>query len=249
MIANSFPKSGTNLLVQILQGLPELRDWGLFLASTPSFTFREVAGSDMARKIEGTANRELVGAHLFYSPEVERALSWRGAAHYFVYRDPRDVVVSDAYYLSGMNRWHRLHKYFRALPTLDERIRFAITGFERHDPPFEFWDIGSRFEKYKPWIRSEDVCAVRYEDLCAGNTENWVRRIVQFYEQRACADIDHGACVEQALNNIDPKRSPTFRKGRTGGWQQIFTSEHKKLFKDYAGKILIEFGYEKDLDW
>jgi hypothetical protein len=47
----------------------------------------------------------------------------------------------------------------------------------------------------------------------------------------------------------DPDRSKTFRKGKTGGWQKHFSAEHKALFKNYAGDLLIDLGYEKDLDW
>ena len=49
--------------------------------------------------------------------------------------------------------------------------------------------------------------------------------------------------------SIDPKRSPTFRSGKAGGWQEAFTEEHKRLFKEVSGDLLIELGYEKDHGW
>ncbi len=48
---------------------------------------------------------------------------------------------------------------------------------------------------------------------------------------------------------IDPHRSPTFRKGKIGGWRESFTDEHKHLFKEIAGDLLIRLGYEADFDW
>jgi hypothetical protein len=58
---------------------------------------------------------------------------------------------------------------------------------------------------------------------------------------------------EQALqilaDAIDPLRSPTFRSGRAGSWQEQFSDENKRLFKDVAGELLIRLGYERDLDW
>jgi hypothetical protein len=48
---------------------------------------------------------------------------------------------------------------------------------------------------------------------------------------------------------IQPKKSHTFRSGKTGGWREHFTDEHKKLFKDMTGDLLLKLDYEKDDDW
>jgi hypothetical protein len=45
------------------------------------------------------------------------------------------------------------------------------------------------------------------------------------------------------------KGSLTFRKGRTGDWQNHFTEAHKNAFKAVAGDALIELGYEGDVGW
>lgn len=38
-------------------------------------------------------------------------------------------------------------------------------------------------------------------------------------------------------------------KGKAGNWKNMFTKADQALFKSIAGKTLIEWGYEKDLDW
>jgi hypothetical protein len=48
---------------------------------------------------------------------------------------------------------------------------------------------------------------------------------------------------------IQPRRSATFRSGKSGTWRQYFTEEHKRLFKEVAGDLLIRLGYETDNDW
>jgi hypothetical protein len=48
---------------------------------------------------------------------------------------------------------------------------------------------------------------------------------------------------------IQPKKSHTFRSGKTGGWREHFTEEHKTLFKEVAGELLVKLGYEKSNDW
>ena len=48
---------------------------------------------------------------------------------------------------------------------------------------------------------------------------------------------------------IAPRRSGTFRKARPGNWREHFTEANKAQFKEQAGDLLIELGYETGLDW
>lgn len=136
MIANSIPKSGTHLLTQALEVLPAIHDWGNFFASTPSFTMREIEALRMAQRIRGLARNELVSGHMFYALEVHEAIKEKSAVHYFIYRDPRDVLVSKVKYLTSMNRWHRLHRVFKRMRTDEERLLFSIRGDENRELPF-----------------------------------------------------------------------------------------------------------------
>ena len=38
-------------------------------------------------------------------------------------------------------------------------------------------------------------------------------------------------------------------KGQAGNWQRLFTKKDKSVFKEVAGERLIQWGYEKDLNW
>jgi hypothetical protein len=55
--------------------------------------------------------------------------------------------------------------------------------------------------------------------------------------------------LESLESSINPRRSPTFRSGKTGEWKKHFTKEHKRIFKEVAGDLLVSLGYEKDSDW
>ena len=51
---------------------------------------------------------------------------------------------------------------------------------------------------------------------------------------------------------MNPMESHTFvkgGKGKKGGWKNFFQEEHKQAFKKIAGDLLIELGYETDLNW
>ena len=249
VLANSFPKSGTHLLVQILQAFPGRRDWGNFLASTPSFTFREISESRMCRRILGLAPGELIGAHLFYSENTQKVLDDKNAVHFFIYRDPRDIVISEAHYLSAMNRWHKLSKYYKRFNSMEDRILFSIEGFRSNDAPLDYKNIKLRYDRYKQWINANNIFSIKFEDLIEGDVEGKIFDMVRFYSNRTNLDFDIQNCTETAFNNINPEKSHTFRKGKTSAWKQVFTHAHKKAFKELAGDLLIELGYENSYDW
>ena len=48
---------------------------------------------------------------------------------------------------------------------------------------------------------------------------------------------------------INPKKSHTFRSGKTGGWCEHFSEKNKELFKEVSGDLLIQLGYEKNNNW
>jgi hypothetical protein len=62
-------------------------------------------------------------------------------------------------------------------------------------------------------------------------------------------DIDKEEAISVLASNIDPQRSPTFRSGKAGGWRSQFNPQHKMIFKEISGDLLIRLGYEKDNDW
>jgi len=50
-------------------------------------------------------------------------------------------------------------------------------------------------------------------------------------------------------NAGDENQKSFYRKGISGDWKSYFTEDHKKIFKDIAGDLLIKLGYEKDYHW
>ena len=134
ILANSVPKSGTHLLDQIVEGFPDRRNYGAFLSSmTSSFQMRERSTSGTLAFLEQSVPGEIVRGHLFYAPEYAGALQQKNFVHFFIYRDPRDVVVSEAHYLWKMNRWHRLHKHFQSCQTAEDAILLSIRGLKHVD--------------------------------------------------------------------------------------------------------------------
>jgi len=250
ILCNSFPKSGTYLLFSILKSIPGVKDWGNFIASKPSLSYLEKSPERIEKKIKFLVPMEIVAAHVFYNKDVYQILLNNNCIMFFIYRDPRDIVISEANYLYDMNRYHRLHKYFKKFPDLNDRIMFSIKGDEFYKTPIPYLNIKDRFNKYKEWMYCKDVFSIRYEDLINNEKEEYIKNIINFYKEHSSNNnFNTDLIVKKAIKNSEPKKSHTYRTGKSEGWKKIFTEEHKKVFKDIAGDLLIELGYEKDLNW
>jgi hypothetical protein len=250
MLANSFPKSGTHLLVQVVEGLPGRVNYGAFLGSeTSSFQLRIRSAENTLRFIRGFVPGEIIRGHLYFDPRYAEGLARLHTVNYFIYRDPRDVVVSEAHYLRDMNRWHRLHPYFRRLSSMEDAVMLSITGLEPPVPGIVYPNIAERFARYEGWLQCDECLAIRFEDLTSDRQPELIRQIAEFYARRTGSPIDVEACVKTMSTLVAPQKSHTFRSGKKAGWQREFTPAHRQRFAELAGNLLIRLGYEPNFDW
>jgi hypothetical protein len=250
LIVNSFAKSGTHLLAQVAEALPNTVDYGTFIAVAPAIRFRPRTEEAMVRMLERVVPGEVARAHLWHRLQIEGQIRRMNAVHLFIYRDPRDVVVSEAFYLADMAPWHRLSRNFRRCSSLEERVSLSIGGLA--DAGSLYPDVGRRFADYVPWLVDPNTVAIRFEDVVSERFAEVVRRVGRLYSVRSSGRLD-GDALEQLVGRaraaLDPSRSHTFRQGTTGAWRDVFTPAHKSLMKEVAGSLLVDLGYETGLGW
>jgi len=252
IFSNSFPKSGTNLMRQVFSAWKHLGgyiDWSREVIPTfENETGRQRPDSEILLDLQRMQPGEVWSGHLFHTKALAERLLRADIVNYFIYRDPRDVVVSHAFYVTNMAAEHVHHDYYRnVLATDEDRIRTSILGLPEID--VDFPDITERYRPYLGWVRCEDVLSVKFEDLIE-NRDHTLRTILQHYLNSA-GNLGHTEekWLERIDTSIRPSKSPTYREGKTGGWRNHFTEEHKTLFKEKAGALLVELGYETDQDW
>jgi hypothetical protein len=165
---------------------------------------------------------------------------------YFIFRDPRDVVVSHVFYVTDMEERHVHHAYYTSLPDFGSRLNVSILG--RPEADVEFPDIAARFAPYLGWLDHPHVLTLHFEDLIH-DRPGALNRILDHLLVRAPIPASRQIILDSLETSINPRRSPTFRSGKTGEWKKYFTPEHKKIFKDVAGELLIRLGYENDNNW
>jgi hypothetical protein len=262
LFANSFPKSGTHLLIQILAGFSQI---GPVVNSglPPIVTFEGRTGQrrstlSILAEIKMLKSGDIAYGHLHAEPEIIDQLSSNPFATYNIIRDPRDVVVSHVHYITELAPEHIHHKYFmEELHNFDERLKYSITGspgieirINQDQPGFEeLPDIRSRLIPFLGWLDVEGVFNARFETLIT-DPDGSILQMLEFAGEKGFIfNKNQEAAIEVLKENINPRKSPTFRNGKTGGWKKAFNEENKSIFKEIAGDLLIQLGYETDLNW
>jgi sulfotransferase 6B1 len=250
LLGISFPKSGTHLLDQILLGFSNVAPFSKrvhsFYAEYEGESGRKHTPEQALAWLDSLRPRDVASAHLFARPEAIARVCSPKFVPYFIFRDPRDVVVSHVFYVTDMEAHHVHHEYYQSLPDFDSRLRVSILG--RPDANIEFSNIADRFAPYLDWINHPEVLTIHFEDLIHDRPVA-LTRIMDHLLTRFPLPATRQLILDSLETSINPKKSPTFRSGKTGEWKKHFTDEHKKIFKDVAGDLLIKLGYEKDGNW
>jgi hypothetical protein len=249
VIGNAMPKSGSHLLSQVLLGLTRI---GPFVdPGMPPLT-RSASNDNLSEEQVLARLDELQSGDIGYGylhardPYIER-LSRKGVAGFFVYRDPRDVLVSHVFYATELYPRHGMHEYYQGLENVEARLNAAIEGVR--EPGFELSAIGEKYANYVGWLDVPEVHSLRFEDLILARNaalEGILGHLAARGFELQMEREEAGARLAEA---VAPRRSGTFRRGQPGEWREHFTAENKARFKAATGDLLQRLGYEENADW
>src|SRR5215208_6279980 len=134
MFGNSKPKSGSHLLLQILSGFTQIMPYK-YVAADPVRTIEKGRRRKTEEKVVAELKRIPDGVigwgYVEASPENVAFLCQPQRVNYFIYRDPRDVLISQVFFATDMNEEHGMHAFYRSLPGFGERLKVAITGIDQ----------------------------------------------------------------------------------------------------------------------
>lgn len=250
VFGNAMPKSGSHLLTQVLEGLEHL---GPFV--NPGFppVNRTEANEPLPEDAVIAAIRRMQPGDIRYGyihacePYLS-LLTQKNRATVFIYRDPRDMLVSHVFYATDMYPDHGMHQFYtRSLDSMEARLNAAIQGVTK--PGAELASVRQRYQTYWNWFDDPHILRVRFEDLIL-ERDATLGRILDYLKDFGFTPAkSRSQAVDVLKAGIAPRKSGTFRKGEPGNWRQHFTEANKELFKDVAGDLLIRLGYEKSNDW
>ncbi len=165
-------------------------------------------------------------------------------------RDPRDVIVSMVSWIQVMADTDASKEF--AKQPLEKQISELISSPDlsmNGRYPYVF-DTHEGIRCALEWMQNPTVLVCRFEDLVGskgGGSD--IKQVAAINSIVKHLHYDFSAEHIQEIADDLFGDTITFRVGQIGAWRQVFTSEHKKLFKEKMGEELIELGYEKDDTW
>ena len=239
IVVTSVPKSGTNLLARCIYLLTGKQRKGNFIPLVENYGSKATLHGPDSQKWDEITKDIFYLSHIVYSTEKRDELINYNYKHIFIYRDPRDQVVS--YYYWSRN-WPNTKPFHGG-----DYLYYLITD---GDVVFGCKNVNTFFNMYLPWINEPSCYVTRFEDLVGpkggGNLKAQIREIKNISQFIGLSITD------ERVNEIASKlfgSTGTFRKGHIGAWKSHFKKKHKDACKQVAGQLLIDLGYEEDCNW
>jgi sulfotransferase 6B1 len=250
IFGNAKPKSGSHLLLQILNGFTQIMPYRYVDADpirTISRDGRRRTADEILDDLQHVPQGVIGWGYVDATEKNASFLTEVGRVNYFIYRDPRDVLVSQVFFATDMHKEHGMHEYYNSLPGFDERLNVAITGIDQ--PDLKMGSVKKRYADVFQWLEQKNVMCIRFEDIINKRNATLNAMLDEVEKTGYQIPTPREKALSILIDAIQPKKSHTFRSGKTGGWRNHFTDEHKRLFKETAGDLLVKLGYEENNDW
>jgi hypothetical protein len=241
------PKSGTTWLERMISSYP-----GFHEILIPDVAAHELAtgGSHdyelpdrMFDRFEGLL--ALTKMHVHGSEHNVAVLREAGLPYVVLYRDLRDVAVSNFFYMRN-TPWHPEYPVYRNLSVHEGLAVFAV----RTLPDYVEW--------IRSWERNRDPeqsLAVRYEDMLE-DTRGVLTRVLRHFGLDDAPELVADIVERNAFRHLSGGRErgeqsgrSFFRKGVAGDWRNQFTPALCALYREVIGDFLVEAGYEPSATW
>ena len=233
-IVNEYPKSGGTWVSQMLAeyfGVP--------------FDNRQKGAMVLLPRLTSS----VLHTHFIYSPFMKNV--------FIVVRDGRDIMVSFYYYsvfdngynpkiVSNTRRALNFKDYNDIRTNMPEFIRYKFSG--KGYPKFTWSEFNA------VWL-GHGAKVVKYEDLLEDTAGEMARALSNVLgidpDMSRLVDIAEKLSFKNQTGRQrgDERKSSFLRKGIAGDWKNHFNREARAVFNGFAGRELIELGYEPDESW
>ena len=252
LFVTTMPKSGTHLLQKIIYSLTgELAEWP---KEATTMQQHECDVICTLKKRYYFAHAPCIGNNL----EIAKKNNLNVI---LLLRDPRDVLVSYAYWVKKdpdhllFADRETLYPYWNEIPSwsIETMISHFITHYPCKGPLVKnFATIAEFYSLYLDWDQYPNLHITTFEKLIGpqggGDTvtqENEILAIASFLQIPTNKDD-----IKEICSSLFGGTS-TFREGKIGSWKKELTEEHKQALKKLPGfnELLIKLNYEKDNNW
>ena len=270
VIANSFPKSGTHVLTQLLSllGYQESNTHlsRSLLVYGPRNIFRNaqiyhrlskkrnvginVDIENPSKKInpkwfQSHIDKKLIKdrycqAHLPFSLDLEELVGSLKVPMLYIYRNPLDALVSLKNYILKKKN-HPNHYHLVDCSTDYDRYLFLINGYNDENNRTM---MAPFFEKYKhsiAWASSDNVCSLKFEDIIG--EQGGGNSVVQKQTLEKVLKYlgKEIQNIDQIQTQIYNPNSATFHKGKIGLWKNDLPLDILEICKQKMKEASLDF--------
>jgi hypothetical protein len=192
--------------------------------------------------VKGTGPGQYVFFHYLFHPLLLDAVREAGLPIVFLYRDPRDLVISMMNHIL-LDHAQRKHSLLARLATEEARLLALIEGSPREGADWGAYPLEALYGRYDGWREQSDVLCLRFEDIIGPRGGGSLRRQYQAFE-RLVDHIGVEAAAPRLHNQVDSLYSetePVFVKGQIGEWDERFSPAVRKHFE--GGSWIEAWGY------
>ncbi len=170
-------------------------------------------------------------------------------------RDPRDTAISILnFYINEKRiysgkRMSKITSKFLRTATNNQKLTYVIKNLVNTNKCLDFTitclkDSNVLVIPFEHLIEFNDIIGKENQRQSLQNICDFLAIPYTKEHINICAENLFGIDKENISNNFSFRLGPKVNK-----WKEVFTPEHKELFKELYGRHLIELGYEKDDNW
>ena len=252
---NAFPKAGTHLaelFIRMTAAPVEGAQWlGTFSGNAWSDDWVDL--ERFQKTLEVWPAGGYIKGHCGYTPDIAEWLWNKNIVSIFVYRNLRDVVISQAHHImndeqadDGDRLKHPGKHLFRGM-SFEDTVTACISGHGAYPGIVERWQL------YRQWLDEKWVLPVRFEDM-VNKPRKTGSRILRYVTGQSAAFYGHRVSLPQQTHDelinaqmdlIEQHRPVTFRRGVVGGWRDEWSPLLEQVWHlSGACRENQELGYE-----
>ena len=193
---------------------------------------------------------QYVIGHMPYSDDGKEVIEKNIKKTITIIRDPRDMAISMINH-SRTRSLHHAHNYlFNELSNEGERLEAILLGYKNQYG--SLIGIKKMYKSMLQWKNQNNNLTIKFEDLVGekggGSLKQQIASIRAIINHLELTDnISEEMISDIAKNSFGV--SGTFRKGKIGGWKNIFTPQDIDSYKAIISDLLIDTDYESDKNW
>ena len=233
IIANAFPKHGTNLVKKTLGGLGLHHEVGMLRKhnTTEPLEFRKGDRGLSTKEVLGLPDGTFVHGHV--CPPIVLRPSIK-VVH--IVRNPRNAVVSFLRWVDGRDE------------NVPKRIRYDHDGLEllllRGAYTYGPWC--QAMLNFSTWIHRPGVCVVKFENICsdAGRSVERIAHYVGIHDQKLSWRVYDGLYGnEDRIGGVRVTRDKSTWTGRLSDWRECEFWDEELWEKVWGPEVERAYGY------